>query len=381
MKDWKEYLQYFKDFFNTLAGKLTAILAFAVIILIALSWFGAGIPREYLPLAYIVVIGAMLIYLLQPFVAAAADKQKESQPALTGLSKTAPPTELNKKEEPPKTSVHPNAARIAYLDAVIEDSRPLRLVGLDERAGDPTTVRLSLEDIYVALNTRTMRREMVEGELKSLEKAHEEINNPITALEALVSSPERCMVLLGFPGTGESFVIELNRGDNTIELWCQTERPKIFVRFLFNEIKEKKIDWISISPSFPNDPVSLVTNEEVATYYRFSLKKPLKIKITGPTTLRIFNRVENHYQMKGRIDYRLQVKEDGKVKNTYQLSSIRSDVTVYKKNCGRTPGKAKEILITVPGGTHVYEILPLDKDKDSILGKVLFPKKDIRLKE
>ncbi len=46
-----------------------------------------------------------------------------------------------------------------------------------------------------------------------------------------------------------------------------------------------------------------------------------------------------------------------------------------------TPGKAKEILITVPGGTHVYEILPLDKDKDSILGKVLFPKKDVKLKE
>ena len=186
---------------------------------------------------------------------------------------------------------------------------------------------------------------------------------------------------LGFPGTGESFVIELNRGDNTIELWYQSEKSKIIARFLFNEAKEKKINWVSLSPSFPNEPVSLVTNEEVANYYRFSLKKPLRIKITGPTTLRVFNRVENHYQMKGRIDYRLQVKEDGKVKNTYQLSSVRSEVTVYKKSCGRTPGKAKEILITVPGGTHVYEILPLDKDKDSILGKVLFPKKDVKLKE
>ncbi|MCW8803549.1 MAG: hypothetical protein OQK57_04055 [Ignavibacteriaceae bacterium] len=186
---------------------------------------------------------------------------------------------------------------------------------------------------------------------------------------------------LGFPGTGESFVVELNRGDNTIELWYQSEKPEIIARFLFTEIKEKKIDWISLSPSFPNEPVSLVTNEEVVTYYRFSLKKSLKIKITGPTTLRVFNRVENHYQMKGRIDYRLQVKEDGKIKNTYQLSSVRSDVTVYKKSCGRTPGKAKEIFITVPGGTHVYEILPLDKDKDSILGKILFPKKDVKLKE
>jgi hypothetical protein len=185
----------------------------------------------------------------------------------------------------------------------------------------------------------------------------------------------------GFPGTSESIVIELNRGDNTIELWYQSEKHKIIGRFLFKEIKEKKISWISLSPSFPNEPVSLVTNEEVVTYYRFSLKKPLKIKITGPTTLRVFNRVENHYQMKGRIDYRLQVKENGKVKNTYQLNSVRSDVTVYKKSSGRTAGKAKEIVITVPGGTHVYEILPLDKDKDSILGKILFPKKDVKLKE
>ncbi len=185
----------------------------------------------------------------------------------------------------------------------------------------------------------------------------------------------------GVPGNGESIVIQLNRGDNTIELWYQSEKLKIIGRFLFTETKEKKIDWVSLSPSFPNEPVSIVTNEEVATYYRFSTNKPLKIKITGPTTLRVFNRIENHYQMKGRIDYRLQVKEDGKVKNTYQLSSVRSDVTVYKKNCGRTPGKAKEVLITVPGGTHIYEILPLDKDKDSILGKVLFPKKDVKLKE
>jgi len=185
----------------------------------------------------------------------------------------------------------------------------------------------------------------------------------------------------GSPGTAEHFVIELSRGDNTIEFMCSYEKPKINLRFLFTPVKEKKTEWVSLCPLYPNEPVTLITNEEMVTYYRFSKKNPLKIKITGPTVLRLLNRIENHYQMKGRINYRLQVKEDGNVKNTYQLSSVRSDVTVYKKGGGKTPGKAKEIIIRVPGGTHIYEIIPLDKDKDEILGRVQFPKKDVKLKE
>jgi len=186
---------------------------------------------------------------------------------------------------------------------------------------------------------------------------------------------------LGFPGTGEIFVLELARGNNTIQLWSGSENLKIYARYLFTQIKEKKIEWVSLSPLYPNEPVSLVTNENVATYYRFSQKKPLKIRISGPTTLKILSRIENHFEMKGRIDYRLQVKEDGTVRNTYQLSSVRSEVTTYRKNCGRTPGKANEIIVTVPGGSHVYEIIPLDKDKDSILARIRFPKKDVKIKE
>ncbi len=186
---------------------------------------------------------------------------------------------------------------------------------------------------------------------------------------------------VGRPGTAEHFVIELSRGDNTIEFMCSYEKPKIYLRFIFTPVKEKKTEWVPLCPQYPNQPVTLITNEEMITYYRFSKKNPLKIKITGPTVLRLLNRIENHYQMKGRINYRLQVKEDGNVKNTYQLSSVRSDVTVYKKPCGKTPGKAKEIIIRVPDGTHTYEIIPLDKDKDEILGRVQFPKKDVKLKE
>jgi len=181
----------------------------------------------------------------------------------------------------------------------------------------------------------------------------------------------------GIPSAGENILIELLRGENSIELWSGSKNIKILTRSLFSEIKEKKIDWVSLSPIYPNEPVSLVTNEDVVSYYRYNSVKQLKIRVTGPTTLRVLNRVEFDYKMKGRSSYRVEVKEDKKLKNTYMLCSDRSDVTKYKKDKKKTPGKANEIFISVPAGTHIYEINTLDKY--SILGRILFPKKDIKL--
>ena len=205
MKDWKEYIPTFKEFFNTLAGKLTAILAFALLVIIVLSWFGAGIPAEYLPLVYIVVIGAMLLFGYQAFLTANRAREKEAPPAIT----PRPPMPEPPEESQPVEVVTPEQALQFYLDAVIADNRPLRLAGLDEHAGDPNSVRLSLEEIYVALNTTTQvkvekrkEKEELEGLLELLEQREE--TRPLPVIEALQRAHDRRMVLLGFPGTGKS---------------------------------------------------------------------------------------------------------------------------------------------------------------------------------
>ena len=99
----------------------------------------------------------------------------------------------------------------------------------------------------------------------------------------------------------------------------------------------------------------------------------------GPTELRVFTRIENHYQMRGRIHYRIQVKSQEKVVNTYQLSSVRSEVTTYENNKKLIPGKAREFVIDVPDGRHTFEIAPLDKDKGTVLGRMLIPEKSVGL--
>ncbi len=185
----------------------------------------------------------------------------------------------------------------------------------------------------------------------------------------------------GSPGKTKILEIELGPGEHTLEFNSGKGNASVVARYLFKKTKEKKVNWVLLSPVPPNEPVDLVTRENVIHYYRFSEKKPLKIKINGPTTLRLLTRFENHYDMKGRIDYRIQLKENGKIIHTYLLSSTYSEVTAYKTNLKLVPGKANEFFIQVPSGRHNYTIVPMDKDKNTILARVLFPKKDVKLEE
>lgn len=186
---------------------------------------------------------------------------------------------------------------------------------------------------------------------------------------------------LGVPGQLKDFEIELGRGNHTIEFKLKDKNIPVAARYRFTPSKKKKQEWIAFSPMQPSEPVNLISRETTVNYYRFSTKKPLKVEINGPTELRVLTRIENHYQMKGRIHYRLQVKEKGKVINTYQMSSRRSEIAVYKNDKKLIPGKAREFVIDVPGGRHSYEIIPLDEDKSTVLGRLLLPKKNVKLEK
>lgn len=184
---------------------------------------------------------------------------------------------------------------------------------------------------------------------------------------------------LGTPGQLHDFEIVLGRGHHTIEFLLGEKKYAVAARYKFTRGKNKKQEWIAYSPLQPSEPVDLIAREQSVHYYRFSMEKPLRIEINGPTQLRVLTRIENHFNMKGRIHYRVQVKEKGDILNTYQLSSRHSEIAVYKDDKTLIPGKACEFVINVPRGRHTYEILPLDKDKTTLLGRCLLPKKDVKL--
>ncbi len=181
----------------------------------------------------------------------------------------------------------------------------------------------------------------------------------------------------GYPGIRKDIELNLERGENNIQLRVINSGLKVVTRIMFEPGKVAKENWIAMSPASPNEVVELVTKEDISFYYRFSKEEPLKIEIIGPTELRILTRFENNYRMKGRINYRIQVAGDNNVINTFLLSSKRSVVTYYKDNPELLPGKAREIYIKVDEGFHTFLVYPLDEDKETVLGKILFPEKDI----
>lgn len=182
---------------------------------------------------------------------------------------------------------------------------------------------------------------------------------------------------LGIPGDSEDLTVKFGRGYHSIELTLRDSLPPVSARYLFAPRRERKTKWVSLAPLAPYEPVDLYAGEGTAHYYRFSSEKPLRFEIIGPTDLRIMTRVENSFNMKGRANYRLQIRQDGKVVQSFQLSSLRSETTTYKNNRKLIPGKAREVVFRVPKGMQRYEIAPLDKG--GLLGQVMFPRKDVKL--
>lgn len=181
----------------------------------------------------------------------------------------------------------------------------------------------------------------------------------------------------GIPGETEELILNINKGKHTVDLTLQHPLPKVAARYLFTPHSLKKTKWVAMSPLAPLEPVDLHESETTLHCFRFSKEKPLRFEIIGPTELKIRTRVENSFAMKGRVIYRLQIRERDQVVQSFQLSSKRSETATYRDNTKLVPGKPREIVFKVPKGKHFYEILPLDHH--TLLGQILFPHKDAKL--
>jgi len=130
---------------------------------------------------------------------AAKEKAKTPETPVVTLPTTS------ESKEPICPTASNDALRACYLESLIADCCRARLIGLDPSASDPTRGGMTLESLYIALDTKTQVEEEQEGKKRDRNAlSPERKSRPLSTLEALAQAPNRRIVLLGLPGAGKS---------------------------------------------------------------------------------------------------------------------------------------------------------------------------------
>ncbi len=61
MNPVENLISLLREFLNTLAGKVSALAAFVLLMIVLLAAFGARIPREYAPLVYVMTLVVLIV--------------------------------------------------------------------------------------------------------------------------------------------------------------------------------------------------------------------------------------------------------------------------------------------------------------------------------
>ncbi len=126
-----------------------------------------------------------------------------------------------------------------YLRVLRQRTSTLPLRGRDVRTADASAAQrpLSLANVYVALDTTTTVREVVQREEEGL-FGREERTRPLSALEAVLRHP--AVVILGDPGSGKTTFLNF------------------LVYCLSSHALEPDKDWLDYLPGWPEDEADVV---------------------------------------------------------------------------------------------------------------------------
>jgi len=143
-----------------------------------------------------------------------------------------------------------------------------------------------------------------------------------------------------------------------------TSLDRVDARFVFvkewNEIFRKKADRIDLITKKGN---------KIRKYFRVSPDKifDFKVKAKNNTKGKIFIRGEFTYDMLSNNDYKIILKDFGKIVTTYKLSCHRSKEMNYKNNVDNIPGTLDKIFFDISKGNHQYSISIGNKHKTALV--------------
>jgi hypothetical protein len=169
------------------------------------------------------------------------------------------------------------------------------------------------------------------------------------------------------PSTPKTFTIKVDPEIHDYSFVMLDKSPQVDLIYKFvPDVTTPK--WKDLPPLNDTSKVKIkVDTTNIQSYYKLSSTHAQKFKIKGPTSLRVFTRLEYNYNMQGSLSYRVRVKRNDTIIGTYKLSTKPSIDAQFINNKKLIPGTLEKFYLDVPKGDNNYEFILLDKHFNSLI--------------
>ncbi len=109
---------------------------------------------------------------------------------------------------------------------------------------------------------------------------------------------------------------------------------------------------VSLTPVSAARSVSVAEGEKVIPYYSVFAKRPVRLRVVGPTTLELTTRLDFDATMRGSASYRLRLIEKGRILRELEFRTTKATTATYTNLPDRVPSKLDRVTVPLPEGLH-----------------------------
>mgnify|MGYP001446270714 CR=1 FL=1 len=184
----------------------------------------------------------------------------------------------------------------------------------------------------------------------------------------------------GVPGKSRKFTLKIPEKSFTCELWVDGAPRGAAVRLLFTPAKGTK-KLVAIEPLSYDRIVTAVIKENLLAYYVSSREHAVKLRVVGPTKVKVSLRLNYDKRMNGEQKYAVVISEGQNRLAQWSLKTTKSDGIVYQEWKEVVPGKLNSASLDVPAGEHLYNITLGEATATSVSLNFSVPEADLTNEE
>ncbi len=172
--------------------------------------------------------------------------------------------------------------------------------------------------------------------------------------------------------------LRIPTGKHELQIFAETAGGgRVAARF-YRESKTRQAKDIAFAPEQFDGLYHLqFASGKQSSYYHFSEGEPLAFSVKGPTTLKIYSRLDFDHTMNGSQNYSLEVLRDGESVGVFHYHAKKLSGAAYVERPEILPGARKLLRVTVPRGVHNFEMRCLRPEACGIAVKIQIPEADV----